>query len=166
MSDSAMLMRGNWNSRLLAPSMSSHMELPGPQVLNHAASASSHTISDGCGVDSVVPDLLPMGLYSTDGVSAEVVVPPVIVSATADGVFDCLGSSCYWCCLDSSSPLLLPPPSPLQRKRLGKLSRAFSTLSLNASRSYARAASSSVSKVPSQRRVRFFGRRISTTHFP
>nr|GLL34760.1 hypothetical protein KK1_023134 [Ipomoea trifida] len=52
------------------------------------------------------------------------------------------------------------------RKSSGKLSRAFSPLRLKASRSYAMAASSAVSKVPSQRRVLFLGKRISATHFP
>lgn len=43
--DSVMVARRDWKRSLFAPSTSSHTELPGPQVLNHASSASPHTNS-------------------------------------------------------------------------------------------------------------------------
>jgi hypothetical protein len=60
----------------------------------------------------------------------------------------------------------LPPAWPFPKNRFGKLSRAFSPRSLKASRSYAMAASSAESNVPSQSRVRFRGSLISATHLP
>ncbi|KAG7024638.1 hypothetical protein SDJN02_13456 [Cucurbita argyrosperma subsp. argyrosperma] len=65
---------------------------------------------------------------------------------------------------------LYSPNSPSTQEpwclRWGKLSLAESPRSLKAALSYAKAASSAVSKVPSQSRVLFLGSRISATHFP
>ncbi|BAS82724.1 Os03g0191850 [Oryza sativa Japonica Group] len=68
-----------------------------------------------------------------------------------------LASTAAW----SGGPRWAPP-----RRSSGKLSLADSPRRRNAALSYASAASSAVSKVPSQRRVRLRGRRISATHLP
>lgn len=140
---SAKLVNREWRSKLLAPSMSSHMELPGPQVLNHSSAAAAvfpHTISCGCGLASVVvsgavgsdppdsssPDAEPSPLLE---LPITVAVTPAVSKAAGGGDWGC---NWWWMvCGRASSgvaggedeeeeqeaPPLSPLPPPVPRKR-------------------------------------------------
>lgn len=134
---SAKLVNREWRSKLLAPSMSSHMELPGPQVLNHSSAAAAvfpHTIS-GVVVsgavgsdppDSSSPDAEPSPLLE---LPMTVAVTPAVSKATGGG-----GRGCDWWWMvcgrassgvaggedeeeEQEAPPLSPLPPPVPRKR-------------------------------------------------